>query len=175
MKTLIDLVLSQTQRGLPIVRHYHPGLDRIEVLRECGRYGISVSQDLLDAYSYKNGALGREDTPMSDLWMVPPYYWLSLEEAGETRNDLMRCDVPEFADHWLPLFSSGGAAFLVLDLVSGQVLLYDRESEIVGRVLAGSLRSFFGKVHRALEEGEIYLDYEGFLSTKNSFWLPPPA
>jgi hypothetical protein len=147
------LVALQYELGLPVVDHYAAGLSYGEIETRLLNYSFAACDQVKSLYNVANGSTKNDQCPMSDLWVIPGYYMLALDEALETSRNLAGID-SEWLPGWLPILSSGGPSLIVCN-TNGQLLRSNPEVGCSAKLMAGSIESFVRTVIRSLEQGNL--------------------
>jgi len=167
MRAFERLIALQSKLGLPVVHHYAPGLSDAEIDVRLMRYSFEACDGFKSLYNAANGSTKNDQCPMYDLWVIPGYYMLELDEALGTAAYLARSD-PDWLPGWLPLFSSGGASLIVCN-AKGHVLRSSPEEMNGTRVLAETIELFVLTVVQNLERGNLHKHSDGLWG-----WVTPP-
>ncbi|KAK3578786.1 hypothetical protein CHS0354_030202 [Potamilus streckersoni] len=121
---------------------------------------------LLQVYQVTDGLKASEldGVPIKDLWLLPGYYMMSLEEVVDTCAVLRRTsDVWNLA--WLPIFSSRSGDFIVYDTNNGHVYEMLTKESLEWEV-APSLQHFLGNLAQKFSTGRIHIDEHGLMTEK---------
>src|SRR5688572_770175 len=95
--TCCDSILSLNARlGRDFARLLVEGLPRAQILASARKAGLVLPDEVVDLFAWRNGH--RDGHSMGNLWLLPGYYLLGLEEALGHRA-AVRGHVP---DSWLP-------------------------------------------------------------------------
>jgi hypothetical protein len=110
--------LSEIESGLsrlarPTIQLLKPGIDPATAGELLTRRGLEPPDDLLALWQWRNGTRTKNDATLGDLWLVPGFYLLSVEDA--TRNFDAFAANPRWHPAWLPVFANGGGDFLAVD------------------------------------------------------------
>ena len=117
MPAEISRALAEIEAGLrrldrPTLDFLNPGIPTAEALAALAKRGLEPPGDLLDLWQWRNGTGGPADAKLGDLWLVPGFYLLSVEDA--TRNFDAHIADPRWQPSWLPVFADGGGDFLAV-------------------------------------------------------------
>lgn len=86
MSTDMRSALSDIETGIgrlerPTMRHLNPGIDPDTARATLSRRGLELSDDLITLWQWRNGTNTTSDAGLGDLWLVPGFYLLSVEDA----------------------------------------------------------------------------------------------
>lgn len=107
--------LSELRR--PVVDVLEPGLSPSRVSE---LLGPDVPTDVKTWFAWFNGAKYQEGEIQDDVYIIPPYYPISLDEALEIKSIYGSDSDPVLTDPWIPLLTGGGSDMLVAMWKPGQ-------------------------------------------------------
>jgi hypothetical protein len=149
--------------------------------------GLRSLPELEALYEWHDGTGGSSSLKMGDLYLLPGYYFPSVEDSLENYDALSRSD--RWDKSWFPILADGGGYFYVIDLASpsiGQVshFMIDQDihplehlslRDLLRTILAGFQRHLF-TVH---ELGYLTMDDVAFwalaaeLNPDVPWWIDP--
>lgn len=162
------LIELQSTHRFPVVAHYGPGLPETEIKARAAQHAFDLAEEAISLYATVNGSTRDDQCPMHDLWVFPNYYMLDLDEALLTARYLLDND-PAWLPGWLPVFSSGGAAFVLCD-ERGRILKSSPESAEPSAVLGDEIRAFVSLLVQNFERGNIRKSSEGVMEWVSRPW-----
>jgi hypothetical protein len=171
--TCCDSILSLNARlGRDFARLLVEGLPRAQILTSARQAGLLLPDEVVDLFAWRNGH--RDGHSMGNMWLLPGYYLLGLEEALGHRA-AGRGHVP---DSWLPLLSDGGAGAFVVECAgprAGAVLHHDPQDVESGMLAFPGLGGLLAAVEEALSSGAFSIGEGGFLDQDDTRWYPIAA
>jgi hypothetical protein len=165
----IEASLRRLER--PALAMLNPGVKSEAVRPKLASRGLHPSSDLLALWEWRDGTGGPSDAKLGDLWLVPGFYLLSVDDA--TKNFDAFLQSPRWQSGWLPILADGGGDFMALDCSSGDhrgAVYHFRidqpehplEYLTVGQMLATYAAAFQRGVFHIDRDGFFNLDYDAF-------------
>ncbi|MEO0956801.1 MAG: SMI1/KNR4 family protein [Pseudomonadota bacterium] len=164
----LDLLISEfnsylRDQQLPVSDRLNLGLERSVVEDVFDSLGIDSPDDLINLYCYQNGTKTSEADLLEDIYVIPGYYWLSLNDVKEVYQAIS--PHPTWDLDWVPIFATGGGDFYAVICRRGAdfgavVQFTNGEPEQV--VEFESLESFFRYIALCFKDGAFFVD-DGFI------------
>jgi hypothetical protein len=173
LKKLSDRFISLK---LPVVHYWKTGLSEKEIEDKLSSINLIPSKEFIEMYTWKNGSDTSKGARIGELYFLPGYYFLSIEDALLHNEGLV--DVPKWNKKWFPVFTNGGGSYLsvILDAKNNKspVVEFVKDEEKPS-ITYSSLTSMMRLINEAIDRKIIfknkntgYLDmdykrYYGFL------------
>ena len=156
---IIEHYLKKLNR--PTANRLNPGIDSSKYEEKFKELGITVPDELLELYRWRNGTTIRLGEQIEDFHFFPGFYFVPLEEALQKLENF-RSD-ERWRSFWLPVFANDGGDFYVVECIdkpiekSFQVVCFLLGEE-VHDVEYSSIQSMIGTIARCYVEGAYYVD-----------------
>jgi len=140
-----------------------PGIPSSQVRGALASLGLPDSPELEALYEWHDGTGSGSGALLEDLWLLPGFYLLSLDEAV-TNYAAFRKD-PRWRPGWFPVFADGGGDFYLIDFrnAASRVVRHFRLEEVEHPVEYGSLAAMLDTFAAAFESGAIFVDATGYV------------
>lgn len=150
--------------GRPVVELLLPPLTSDDLRLQTTARNIEPTKSLLDLYTWHNGTDGSEDNRMDDLYFVPGYMFLPLNESLGAYEAL--CTELDFwKPDWVPFFSTGGGDYIALECSeAGRIIEYLQGVEPT--VLYPTLEAMFQTIDECLKRGAYFVDDDGYFEVE---------
>lgn len=148
-----------TARGL-----LNPGIPMNQVREAMASQGLPYSPELETLYEWHDGTASDLGAALlGDLWLIPGFYLLSLDEAM-TNYAAFRKD-RRWNPLWFPVFADGGGDFYVIDFSNApaRVVRHFRLEEAEHPIEYRSLAAMIDTFATAFESGAIFVDGTGYV------------
>lgn len=118
LTTSMNRSLDQISRHLvrlrrPLAKLLGPGLDFAQIAQLTNELPFKLSPELVVLYSRVNGCTTR-DRRLGDLWIIPGYRLLALEEAIEVYGQQRRYAARRWKAAWFPVLTDDAGDFFVV-------------------------------------------------------------
>ncbi|NOS71105.1 MAG: hypothetical protein HOP33_14385 [Verrucomicrobia bacterium] len=100
--------------GLPNGSHFQQGLNEQQLATHSRFYSHFHATELEHLFSWRNGFDRNSAASMANLWLVPDWLLLSLEDV-ELERDYYAKHIHDWREEWYPLLSNGTADRLFID------------------------------------------------------------
>lgn len=139
-------------------------MPREVTLSTLGNRSLVVPLDLLELWEWHNGTASAEGTTLGDMWLIPGFYLLSVDEAA-SRFEQQVAD-PRWDKTWLPVLADDGGDYLAVRCAAGdqqgnvhRFRTDDYEVPLEYRSVERMAATFAA----AYEDGAFYVDPDGWL------------
>ncbi|WP_457964699.1 SMI1/KNR4 family protein [Arthrobacter sp. D1-29] len=146
----------------------NPGIPKSQVREAVSLHGLPNSPELETLYEWHDGTgSGSGAALLGDLWLIPGFYLLSLDEAI-TNYAAFRKD-QRWNQNWFPVFADGGGDFYVIDFANApaRVVRHFRLEEVEHPVEYGSLAAMIDTFAAAFASGAIFVDETGYVGVND--------
>ena len=170
----LDDFLGQLEAAIrrlarPTVGLLNPGIEADRVRQLLRDRGLEPTTDLARLWAWRNGTEASTGAALGDLWLVPGFYLLSVQDA--TINFDAFVQSPRWNASWLPLMADGGGDFLAVncsrDRDHGSVYRFridQSEHPMEYRTVERMVATFAA----AFDRGTFYVDDEGYLDQNDA-------
>lgn len=160
--TVIEQSLRRLER--PTIALLNPGLAADAVRPLLASRGLEPPSDLLGLWEWRNGTDPSTGATLGDLWLVPGYYLLSVDDATMSFDAFVRD--PRWDASWLPVLADGGGYFLAVKCSAGEdhgAVHHFRVDESEQPLEFRSVERMLATFAAAFDRGIFYMDGNGFL------------
>ena len=169
MSADIASALAQIEAGIrklgrPTLDFLNPSIDPHRVRTLLSSRGLEPPGGLLELWQWHNGTGGAADVKLGELWLVPGFYLLSVEEAAAD-FDAFRDD-PRWRPSWLPVLANGGGDFLaVVSLGTSEhgAVHHFRIDQAEHPLEYLSVERMLATFGAAFARGAFFVDHDGWL------------
>jgi hypothetical protein len=169
MRTLHDSLLALettlVELDLRVVQLLQPGLSQEAVEGELTLRRLTASEEYVTLYGWRNGTDATTSAVLGDLWVVPGFYVLSIEDALSNYDTFIADD--RWDPAWLPILANGGGDFLAAQLPSnnaiGGYVRHFRIEDDEHPVEYHSISDMFATFVAAYERDVFFVDGDGNL------------
>lgn len=129
------------------------------------RRRLTVPDEYLAVYEWRDGTETATGALLDDLWIVPGFYLLSLTDALANYDSFRTSE--RWDPGWIPLLADGGGDFVVLELpqpgaANGPIRHFrieDAEHPVEYQSIAAMVATFVA----AYEQGVFFVHDDGYL------------
>jgi hypothetical protein len=140
-----------------------PGLEAEHVRSLLGGVGLPCSAQVESLYSWKDGTETAGIKALGDIYFLPGFYFLSLEDAVSNYRAFV--SDRRWMPGWLPIFANGGGDFYFID-VSGDMAEVVRHfwiEETEHPIEFLTVRDMLATIAAGYDRGIFFVDGNGFL------------
>jgi len=160
-ETILELL---NDINYPLSRYLNRGLEESAIKKKFSHYNLEVTGDMIKLYGYKNGTKDDRALKLGQVYLLPGYYFMEIEEAFVQYESMI--ELEEWDRQWFPFLASGGGDFLAIDLSVG-AKSFSRIIEWVEgfapEVEYNSVNELLESVKNGIEKNIIFVDEEGYL------------
>ncbi|KAL3866192.1 hypothetical protein ACJMK2_043514 [Sinanodonta woodiana] len=170
-ESLKFIINHELNKNRPCSTHLGPPLTKEKIteimLPLLSSIHMGLHEDILKLYKTTDGInMDVSQLAFKEIWLLPGYYLMSLEEAVETYNTMVesaKSDGQDWDNSWFPFLSSGAGDFYFINMSDGTVNEFIRGEDVDDEAKFENMADFFQQAVQHFEDGDFYMDEEGQL------------